>query len=59
MEREISVIPQPQNQISKEEIVKQRLLDLPMNSVIWCIADLYEKKGTVEIVKTRGRRLRR
>ena len=41
------IVPQT-NEINMEEVVKQRLKDLPLNSVIWCIADLYEIKGTTE-----------
>ena len=50
METEISDIFSQQNSVSKKDIVCQRLIDLPFNSVIWAVADLYEKIGTVEKV---------
>lgn len=41
------IVPQT-NEINMEEVVKERLKDLPLNSVIWSVADLYEKKGTTQ-----------
>ncbi|MBQ4123072.1 hAT transposon family protein [bacterium] len=45
---EISQIVPQTIEINMEEVVKERLRDLPYNSIIWSIADLYEIKGTTE-----------
>ena len=48
---DISNIDSQTTEISKEDVVRERMTNLPYNSIIWAIADLYEKRGTTQPVE--------